>query len=618
MVADKCRMKPPAKILLGISAWYHDAAAALVVNGEIIAAAEEERFSRIKHTSEFPVNAIKYCLAEAQITLYDVDALVFYDKPLLKFERILETTYHNVPFGFRLFHKAMPVWMKGKINLRKTITSELKAVDQSVKFSREKILFTTHHLSHAASAFYPSPFNDAAILTVDGVGEWATATIGAGTGTEISLIKQMNFPHSVGLLYSSFTYFLGFKVNSGEYKLMGLSPYGVVNDTQTVAFIQKIKKELITIHEDGSIELNMRYFNFSRRLKMIREKKWEELFGLKLRKKTDSIEQEHANLALAIQKVTEEIVLRLAKTTKALTRKENLVLAGGVALNCVANGKLLEAGIFKKIWIQPAAGDAGGALGAALLAHYILNEDAKRPEKNEREDEMKHGFLGPAIHPTEIHTALQNNTDLIAREFPNHEALCMYVVDLIVANKLIGWGKGRAEFGPRALGARSIIASPLNKNNQTRINKAVKFREDFRPFAPVMLAEEAERLYNFSAAASYMQFVAPILPEFRKEISAEIEELGVHEKVKIPTSVLAAVTHVDYSSRIQTVTAETHPFYLLLKLMREKTGYGVLLNTSFNRGGEPIVLTVANMMDTFKNSNLDHLVVENWLISKAK
>ena len=611
-------MSAPHQIILGISAYYHDSAAALMVDGELVAAAEEERFTRVKHTADFPIHAIQYCLKAGGVKMLEVDSLVFYDKPLLKFERILETTYLNAPFGFRLFHKSMPVWMKGKLNLRKTIIKALQTITGGVKFDRNKILFTTHHLAHAASAFYPSPFQEAAILTIDGVGEWATATIGVGKGKNIELIKQMNFPHSVGLLYSSFTYFLGFKVNSGEYKLMGLSPYGDPKSDETKGFIESIRQNLITVFPDGSIQMNDHYFAYHRSLKMIQVKRWEALFGLTLRKPEEKLNQSHANLALAIQLLTEDIVLKLAKTTRELTGQSNLVLAGGVALNGVANGKLLKTNLFENCWIQPAAGDSGGALGAAYLGHYLLNQESERTASKLEEDAMQNGFLGPAVDLEELRTFVEGNDDYEVTAFSNENDLYETVADVVINNHLIGWVKGRMEFGPRALGARSIIASPLSKSNQSRINQKVKFREDFRPFAPVMLKEEAARLYDFEQASSYMQYVCPILPEFRKTVPENFGQMSVQEKVNIPTSVLEAVTHVDFSSRLQVVKQKGHPFYPLLEKLKEKTGYGVLLNTSFNTGGEPIVQSLNDIFDCFKTTDLDYLVVENTLVQKLK
>lgn len=608
-------MSAPQQIILGISAYYHDSAAALVVDGKVLAAAEEERFTRKKHTADFPQNAIQFCLAKAEITLDDVDAIVFYDKPLLKFERILETAYQNIPFGFRLFHKSIPVWMKSKINLRKTIRNELKNLT-GVKFEREKILFTTHHLAHAASAFYPSPYQEAGILIVDGVGEWATVTIGKGNGKEIEFIKQMNFPDSVGLLYSAFTYFLGFKVNSGEYKLMGLSPYGKFESEQTQAFIQKIKSRLITVFPDGSIQMNRDFFGYENSLKMIKVKKWEGLFGVLKKTPLQDFEQVHANLALAVQSVIEEIVLKLVKTTVNLTGSKKLVLAGGVALNCVANGKILEADLIDGLWVQPGAGDSGGALGAALTGYYLLNKNSTR-ELILGGDGMNNGLLGLEVSTDNLKAEIEKRkyvSEYISETSKFHDE----VASLISKNKLVGWIQSRDEFGPRALGARSIIASPLSKKNQTKINERVKFREDFRPFAPAMLKEEAIRFYGFDKPSPYMQIVQKILPEFRKELPSNFSNLSISEKVKIPTAILEAVTHVDFSSRLQVVTEENHPFYKLLRAVKNKTGYGIVLNTSFNIAGEPIVSSLSDIFDCFDKTALDYLVIGNFILRKQE
>lgn len=605
-----------SQIILGISAFYHDSAAALIKGGEIIAAAEEERFTRVKHTRDFPVNAINYCLKEGNITLNEVDTFVFYDKPLLKFERILETAYLNAPYGFPLFHKAIPVWLKKKVNLRKTIRKELKELSSGVKVDNDKIHFTTHHFSHAASAYYPSPYNEAAILIIDGVGEWATATIGKGEGNKIRLLKQMNYPNSVGLLYSAFTLFLGFKVNSGEYKLMGLSPYGNRSNPETKEFIRLIKENLVEVFDDGSIEMNSDYFYYSRGMKMIRVKKWEKLFGIKLRRPTANLKATHANLAMAIQKVTEEIILKLAKTTHELTGCENLVLAGGVALNCVANGLINDSEYFKRIWIQPAAGDSGGALGAALAVHYFNQEQAGIKQEEQEGDDMRHSLLGPKVNLNKIHGYLEGK-NYTFELFKNHDLLCAHVTDLLISDQLIGWVQGRLEFGPRALGARSIIASPFKKQNQTRINKAVKFREDFRPFAPVMLKEEAVHYYDFQGDSSYMQMVKKIKPEFRYELP-DMENMLIEDRVKIPTSKLEAVTHIDHSSRLQVVADADHPFYQLLLTLKEKTGTGILINTSFNRAGEPIVTSLNDIFGCFEETDLDYLVIDKYVIKKSE
>ena len=602
-------MKSGSIVVLGISAFYHDSAAAIVVDGEIIAAAEEERFTRKKHTSDFPINAINFCLEFSELTLNEVDEIVFYDKPFLKFERILEQTYLNIPGGFKLFRKGIPNWLETKINLRKTIRKELRNAFGN-KFPADRIKFTTHHYAHAASAYYPSPFAEAAILVIDGVGEHATASIGIGREGKIELLKEMHFPDSVGMLYSAFTYFLGFRVNNGEYKLMGLSPYG--NEFEASSIIEKIKEELVQLNEDGSIKLNMDYFAFGKKDEMIYDKTWEVLFQIKRRREEEQIIQEHADLALAIQRVTEEIIEKMVIEAKALTGLNQLVLAGGVALNCVANGKIIDKAIFDKVWIQPAAGDSGGAIGAAIGGHYLVH---KNIIQSWTKDRMKGTFLGSDVD-VEKAIELAEKDGLNIKRYVKR-ALTEAVVDLIVADKLVGWVNGRMEFGPRALGARSIIASPLNKANQTKINRDVKFREDFRPFAPAMLREEAVRLYGYKGEASYMQVVNNIKEEYRTKLGSEVLD-SLDEKIKWSSSVLGAVTHVDFSSRLQIVEEEEHPFYDLLKVLKERTGYGVVLNTSFNQGGEPIVCSAEEIINTFVNTGLEYLVLEDYIISKAK
>jgi carbamoyltransferase len=600
------------KIILGISAFYHDSAAAILVNGQIVASAEEERFSRIKHDNAFPLNAIKFCLDQLNIGLADLDHIVFYDKPFLKFERILETAYSHAPKGFGLFYEAIPQWLGQKLNLRKTIQRSLKDYYPEIKLNPEKILFTEHHMAHAASAFFPSPFDEAAILIVDGVGEWATLTLAKGKGSKIEFIKQQNFPHSLGLLYSSFTYFLGFEVNEGEYKVMGLSPYGDAESAQFAKFKNIITTQLIHIFDDGSIRLNMDFFNFTFRKRMIEASKWESLFGIPMRKKKDEISIAHANLALAIQRVTEEVLLLLARTIKSLTACEQLVMAGGVALNAVANGKLLKSGVFNQIWIQPAAADSGGALGAALAAHQTLYaSDSTLKSANE----MRFGFLGPEIKNDEILPHLNYETcDVVYHA--DRASLIHKVAALISQDKILGWVQGRMELGARALGGRSIIASPNKKEIQIRINNKIKFREDFRPFAPVMLKEEAQRYYDFKQPAEYMQFVAQIIPSERLPQPENARMLSIHEQMKIPTSKFEAVTHVDYSSRLQVIDDVKHPFYDLLTKVKETSGVGMLLNTSLNMAGQPIVNSAKDIFELFYSTDLDGLAIGNYIIVK--
>jgi carbamoyltransferase len=571
--------------ILGLSAYYHDSAAAIVVDGEIVAAAQEERFTRKKHDSCFPRCAIRYALAEAGVSFEELTAIVFYDKPFLKFERLLETYHAFAPRGVRSFITALPVWLKEKLFLRRLLRKEFRAFGQS----NAPLLFSEHHLSHAASAFYPSPFKKAAILTIDGVGEWATATIALGENERIQTLKEMHFPHSVGLLYSAFTYFLGFKVNSGEYKLMGLAPYGDPDDPQTATFKEKITEKLADIRPDGSILLNMKYFGFATQRTMIREKRWETLFGFPRRKPESELSGEHKNLALAIQQVTEEIVIRLAHTAKQLTGCNRLVMAGGVALNCVANGRLHEAGVFSNLWIQPAAGDAGGALGAALAAYHIYL--GKERKTTEGKDSMKNACLGPSFADKDIEEAL-NRLQANYTYYADFAELLTVICPQLAEGKIVGWFQDRMEFGPRALGNRSILADARNPNIRKTLNLKTKFREGFRPFAPGVLEEDAGLYFALKGKSPYMLLTA-----------------SVKEKV------IPAVTHVDDSARVQTVSEEDNPkFYRLLRAFKQQTGIGILVNTSFNVRGEPIVCTPEEAYKDFMLSGMDYLVVGNYLL----
>lgn len=600
------------KIILGISAYFHDSAAAILVEGQIVGAAQEERFTREKNTAGFPANAIKYCLREAGISLHEVDAIVFSEKPFLKFERLLETYYNNAPKGLFSFLKAMPQWAEKKLMLRREVRFQLKQIDPTYQ-KQQKLLFAAHHLSHAGSAFYPSPYQESAILTVDAVGEWATASIGRGKGQQIELLKEMSFPHSVGLLYSSFTYFLGFNVNEGEYKLMGLSPYGIADAEETQRFIQIIKKDLLDIFTDGSIRLHRKHFAFEYGLRMVSDKKWAKLFGLSRRKPEEEITQSHCNLAFAIQHITEEIILKMAQTAKALTQSDNLCLAGGVALNCVANGKLQESGLFKNIWIQPAAGDAGGSIGAALAYYYVHHQ--RIIGEQDQFDTMSQAFLGPEISTDEVEAFSEKNA-LKPRCFSNAAARNQYVIQNVIQGKVIGWVQGRMEFGPRALGARSIIASPSYPEMQQKLNLAIKFREDFRPFAPVLFRREALKYYGCSYETRYMQFVKKILPEHRLHLPPDYANYSLQDKLSAPRSKFPAITHVDFSSRLQIVEEESHPFYGLLQEMRQQSGDGILVNTSFNTSGEPIICTMKDAYHCFIKTNLDILVVGNYTFTK--
>ncbi|QXD23854.1 carbamoyltransferase [Opitutia bacterium ISCC 51] len=593
--------------ILGISAFYHDSAAALVVDGDIIAAAQEERFTRIKHDHEFPTHAVKYCLEEAGIEPEDLDYVVFYDKPLQKFDRLLETYVAYAPSGFRSFLMAMPLWLKTKLHLPREIK---KALDKRYK---KRIAFTGHHESHAASAFFPSPYEESALLTLDGVGEWDTVTIGHGKGNEIELIKSLHFPHSLGLLYSAFTYFCGFRVNSGEYKLMGLAPYGEPK------YADKILEHLIDLKEDGSLAMNMKYFNYCQGLTMT-SPEMDALFDGPPRTSETEISQREMDLAASIQKVTEEAVFRMAKTAKKLTGSKNLCLAGGVALNCVANGKLLRSGIFENVFITPASGDAGGALGAALFVHHQLLKNERKVV--EGKDSIKGSFLGP-VHKNEDIKAFLDKRDIPYNYFEKEEELLEATANEMVDLNVIGWFSGRMEFGPRALGGRSIIGDPRSEAMQSQMNLRIKFRESFRPFAPCVLAEEVSDYFDLDRESPYMLIVADVKKEHWNELTEEQREQMKHpdlrKRVNVPRSTLPAITHVDMSARIQTVDEERHGrYYRLMKEFKRQTGCGVIVNTSFNIRGEPIVNTPADAYRCFMASDMDVLVLENCLLRKKE
>ena len=601
--------------ILGISAFYHDSAAAIIHDGNILAAAQEERFTRKKHTPDFPVKAIQYCLEYTGFTIDELDAVVFYDKPLLKFERLLETYYTFAPKGLISFLTAMPVWIKEKIFLKKIIYEELLKV-QPYKRKKLRLLFPEHHISHAASAFYPSPFESAAILTIDGVGEWATASICQGEGSNITLKKELRFPHSVGLLYSAFTYYIGFSVNSGEYKLMGLAPYGNPDSDRTNTYIKLIKEHLVDIKDDGSIWLNQRYFKYATGLKMVHVKRWEKLFGLPYRKPESDLEQQHCDLAYAIQHVTEEIVLKMAAEAKKLANSEYLCMAGGVALNCVANGKLLKSGLFKEIFIQPAAGDAGGALGAALAVNYLYFKQQRKVASGM--DAMQGAYLGPDYSDKEI--------ELMSRSFkaPYHKYesfsdLCTHTADLLSEGNVIGWFQGRMEFGPRALGNRSILGDARNTDMQKKLNLKIKYREGFRPFAPSVLIESSNEFFDLTAASPYMLLIADVQKARQKEVPSNYNELPLWEKLYHQRSDIQSVTHLDFSARIQTVHHETNPRYWeVINAFKEKTGYGVIVNTSFNVRGEPIVCTPTDAYKCFMRTEMDYLVIGNYFFVKTE
>lgn len=603
------------KKILGISAFYHDAAAALIVGGEVLAAAQEERFTRVKHASDFPVNAIQYCLTETGFNINELDAIVFYDKPLLKFERLLETYYAFAPRGLRSFLKAIPVWIDEKMFLKKLIYEGLKEVD-SYDEKQVKLLFTEHHLSHAASAFYPSEFDKAAVLTIDGVGEWCTASIGLGEETKITFLKEMNFPHSVGLLYSAFTYYLGFKVNSGEYKLMGLAPYGNPHSNETATFIEKIKSTLVDIKSDGSIWLDQSYFNYAIGLRMVVNQKWEKLFGLPRREEAIEIDQRHCNLAYAIQQVTEEIVLKMAKEAKRITNAENLCLAGGVALNCVANGKLLKAGIFRNIYIQPAAGDAGGALGAALaISHLYFDEERTLPMDG---GQMKGTYLGPEFSEKEI-KQMSLKVKASYQKLDDFDALCRMVADKIANGNVIGWFQGRMEFGPRALGNRSILGDARNSEMQKKLNLKIKNRESFRPFAPSVLSEDVKDYFDLDVNSPFMLLVTPIKKERRKKRPDNYYEIPLWERLYQERSDIQAITHLDFSARVQTVHKETNPrYWKLINAFKQVTRFGLVVNTSFNVRGEPIVCTPYDAYRCFMSTEMDCLVINDFIYIKKE
>ena len=594
------------KSVLGISAFYHDSAATILIDGKIIAAAQEERFTRIKHDSSYPYNAVEFVLNYSKLKLSEVDKIIFFEKPFLKFERLLETYVAFAPKGFKSFCKAMPIWLKEKLFQKKLLYNKLHAHDENFK-DQEKIFFSDHHLSHAASAFYPSPFEEAIVLTADGVGEWATTTVAIGKGKDLDIKKEIHFPHSLGLLYSAFTYYTGFKVNSGEYKLMGLAPYG------TPKFESTIKDNLIDIKTDGSFRLNQDFFNYATGLTMTNDH-FHSLFGQSPRdSKKDKITQFHMDIASSIQKVTEEIIVKLAKALKNEYGLENLCLAGGVALNCVANGKLLKEKIFKNIWIQPAAGDAGGSLGAAL-AFWHIDQNKERVISNT--DDMQGSYLGPEYSQKEIEEKLNKmNANF---EILDKENLITKTAEDLSKGYAIGWFQGRMEFGPRALGNRSIIGDPRSPTMQKNLNLKVKYRESFRPFAPSVLKNDVPNWFELDVESPYMLLVAKVKDNKQIKMTEDQNNLFGIEKLNLKRSEIPAVTHVDYSARIQTVNEETNPKYCkLIKKFKEMTGCSVIVNTSFNIRGEPIVNTPENAFNCFMGSELDILVIGNCYLKKT-
>ena len=590
--------------IIGISCFYHDSAAALIINGNIISAVQEERFTRIKHDARFPINSIKYCLNSANLKIPDIDAFVFYEKPFIKFERLLETYLQKVPYGFTSFKIAIPLWVKEKLFQRQLILRNLYSIEKNTLI-KDKIFFTDHHHSHAASAFYPSPFKESVILTMDGVGEWTTTSIYLGKNNSLELKKEIKFPHSLGLLYSAFTYFLGFKVNDGEYKIMGLAPYGEPK------YSEVIKNNLVDIKKDGSFRLNQKYFNYSTGLTMT-NKKFNKLFKMEVRKGNDKLLQKHMDIAASIQLVLEEIVLLLTKNLRKEYGIKNLCLAGGVALNCVANGKILKNGYFKNLWIQPAAGDAGGSLGAALAIYYEYFK--KKRFISSKNDSMKSSYLGPAFSNLFIKKFLDKNN--IKYKFNNEKKLVSTIANSLSKGKIIGWFQDKMEFGPRALGNRSIIADARSDKMQKNLNLKIKFRESFRPFAPIVLREKVGKWFNFNGSSPYMLLVSDI--KDNKKIKINKKNYTGLRKLYLKRSIIPAVTHVDYSARIQTVTKDNNIIYKLLKKFDKITNCPILVNTSFNVKDEPIVCSPLDAYKCFTNTGLDILVLGNYIIDEKK
>jgi carbamoyltransferase len=593
--------------ILGLSAYYHDSAAALLRDGRLVAAAQEERFSRKKHDARFPRHALGYCLEEGGLRLAEVDYVVFYDKPLVKFERLIETYLAYAPSGLRSFLAAMPVWLKEKLFLKELLRRELRALAGEAKAALPALLFTEHHQAHAASAFFASPFERAAVLCMDGVGEWATTSVWLGEGNRLSAHWQIDFPHSLGLLYSAFTYFTGFKVNSGEYKLMGLAPYGQPR------YADRILERLLSLKEDGTFRMDMRYFSYANGLTMT-NRRFAALFGGPPRAPESPVTQREMDLAASIQQVTEEVVLRLGRTVHRELGAEHLCLAGGVALNCVANGRLLREGPYRDIWIQPAAGDAGGAVGAALS---VWHEYLGKPREVSGSDAMRGSYLGPRFSEEAIRGYLDSVGARYTR-LEDHD-LMPRLAEILAEENVVGWLQGRMEFGPRALGGRSILGDPRSRRMQSVMNLKIKYRESFRPFAPSVLAERVGEYFELDRASPYMLLVAPVKASIRIAMSEEQEKLFGIEKLHVPRSELPAITHVDYSARVQTVHADTNPrYHALLKAFEARTGCAVLVNTSFNVRGEPIVCTPEDAYRCFMRTEMDYLVLENFLLAKPE
>lgn len=591
--------------IIGISAYYHDSAAALLIDGKIAAAAQEERFSRIKFDYEFPEKSIRFCLESNHLKLSDIDAVVFYDKPFIKFERLLETYFNYAPQGLVSFLKSMPIWLKQKLFLKSVLKKQLGNHFGLAEKQLPQLYFCEHHESHAASAFYPSPFENAAVLCLDGVGEWSTSTAWHGNGNQLDQLWEIKFPHSLGLLYSAFTYFTGFKVNSGEYKLMGLAPYGVPK------YANIIKEHLLDIKSDGSFRLNMEYFSYATGLRMT-NRKFSRLFGIQRRKPETDLNQTHMDIASSIQQVTEDIVLRLANTVYKETGKENLCMAGGVALNCVSNGNLLRKGPFKNIWIQPAAGDSGGAIGAALRYWYGYHH---QPRKTSQQDAMQGSYLGPAFTPRQIKKQLEP-TKAVFTELDEGD-LYHQVATLLADKKVIGWFQDRMEFGPRALGNRSILGDPRGSDTQTVVNLKIKYRESFRPFAPSILADKVQDYFELAVESPYMLLVAPVKEHLRLPVPDAKKALFGIDMLNVPRSSIPAVTHVDYSARVQTVSESgNRKYYQLIKAFFAITNCPVVLNTSFNVRGEPVVCTPFDAYQCFMRTEMDYLVIGNFIFDK--
>ncbi len=604
--------------ILGLSAYYHDSAAAILIDGEIVAAAHEERFSRKKHDASFPALAAEYVLSEVGVEVADLTAIAFYDKPFLKFERLLETYDAFAPRGLRSFLSAIPVWINEKLFMRRMLWEELETLAGGKLARRPELLFPEHHLSHAASAFYPSPFPEAAILTLDGVGEWSTATIGKGSGKDIEILRELHFPHSIGLLYSAFTYYCGFRVNSGEYKLMGLAPYGNEGSERVERLERLIREELVDIREDGSILLNMDYYEYATGLRMCRDEKWEKLLGIPKREPETDLTQPYMDLALAIQRVTEDIVLQLGRTARELTGCSNLVMAGGVALNCVANGKLIREGTFDELWIQPAAGDAGGALGAALAAHHIWQGN-ERPAGNGK-DLMRGSYLGPEFDERDVRRVAYRY-DAPSHKYEDFDQLCTNVAAALAEGKTVGWFQGRMEWGPRALGNRSILGDPRDPDTQKTLNLKIKYREGFRPFAPSVLSEDCAEYFDLDIdpGSPYMLLVAPVEEKRRNPLPDGYDSMEMYERLYHQRSDIPAVTHVDYSARIQTVHRDTNErYWKLINSFKQATGCGLVVNTSFNVRGEPIVCTPDDAYRCFMRTEMDILVVGDFLFKKEE